>query len=227
MNKIKRNKRSIIITIVGTLIYLLTGIILWRKLPGEMVVNYAFDGSANTYASKAFAVFVPGIFILAMQCLVAFGMGFDPEEKGISDKIYRLCLWIVPAASVFASIIIYGGALGRHLNVQFLGLFWSGFIFIAMGNYIPKVKKNYFVGYRTPWALNTAENWNATNRFGGWVLFLCGCALLAVSVGAIFVLYSEFMLFVILIGAVLITTVLPIGYSVRYYLKYEGKSKEE
>ena len=34
-----------------------------------------------------------------------------------------------------------------------------GILLIVLGNYLPKVKRNYAVGIKTSWALNSDENW--------------------------------------------------------------------
>lgn len=227
MKKIKRNKRNIILTLALSAMYLFVGLVLWNRLPLEITTNFAFDGSSNSISSKPFAVLFPGCTLLVMQLLIAFGMGFDPQEKGISDKIYCLCLWIVPIISLFTSFIIYGSALGMHMNIQFLVFFFAGCIFIAVGNYIPKVKKNYFVGFRVPWTLNSAENWNRTNRMSGWIMFLSGCIFVLLSVVALFVLYTEFVVMGLFVTVLAINLLIPLIYSLNYYMNYESKDNNQ
>ncbi len=42
-----------------------------------------------------------------------------------------------------------------------------GILYLILGNFIPKVKPNYSIGFRIPWALNDSDNWYHTHRFGG------------------------------------------------------------
>ena len=53
-----------------------------------------------------------------------------------------------------------------------------GILFIALGNVLPRVEPNWFVGIRTPWTLSSDSVWRKTHRTGGWTFFLGGCALL-------------------------------------------------
>jgi len=42
-----------------------------------------------------------------------------------------------------------------------------GFAFAGMGIYMPKLKQNYYAGFKLPWTLESEENWNATHRLAG------------------------------------------------------------
>ncbi|MBC8082102.1 MAG: SdpI family protein, partial [Hymenobacter sp.] len=100
------------------------------------------------------------------------------------------------------------GPAGRGL-AGLLGLF-----FALLGNYLTTVQPNYFVGFKTPWALEFPRIWTRTHRLGGWLFFATGLltALLALvwSAGAA--------LAVLLVG-VLATTVAVYGYSYWLYRK--------
>lgn len=39
---------------------------------------------------------------------------------------------------------------------------------------MPKIKPNYFIGIRTPWALESEAVWNKTHRLGGKVFIAMG-----------------------------------------------------
>ena len=53
---------------------------------------------------------------------------------------------------------------------------------LALGNYLPRVRQNYTFGIKTPWALEDAENWRRTQRFGGVCFMVCGLAFIAEGV---------------------------------------------
>ena len=54
-----------------------------------------------------------------------------------------------------------------------------GALFVVLGNYMPKMRRNFFVGIRTPWTLADEDVWFRTHRLGG-VLFVIGGVLLMV-----------------------------------------------
>ena len=54
-----------------------------------------------------------------------------------------------------------------------------GLLFIVVGNYMPKIRQNSFMGIRVKWTLENEANWNASHRFGGKVWVAGGFACLA------------------------------------------------
>jgi len=72
------------------------------------------------------------------------------------------------------------------------------------GNMMGKIKTNWFMGIRTPWALNDPDVWNKTQRLGGRVFFLSGLALILLTF-----LASEavrlWVFFPLLFGGILLT----------------------
>ena len=55
-------------------------------------------------------------------------------------------------------------------------------MFIGVGNYLPRVKQNYTLGIKTPWALADPENWRRTQRFGGACFMVLGVGLIVMGV---------------------------------------------
>jgi uncharacterized membrane protein len=70
--------------------------------------------------------------------------------------------------------------LGVYLNVGVWISAAIGVLFIVLGNFLSKVKSNYFFGIRTPWTLASETVWNKTHRLGGKVFIMAG-VLLAMS----------------------------------------------
>jgi uncharacterized membrane protein len=63
-----------------------------------------------------------------------------------------------------------------------LGLIVGAF-FVTLGLVTPKIRRNPWVGVRTPWTLSSDENWARTHRLAGYVLVTAG-ALMVVAVVA-------------------------------------------
>lgn len=45
---------------------------------------------------------------------------------------------------------------------------------IAIGNVMPKLRPNWFVGIKTPWTLSSKTAWDRTHRFGGRLFVAMG-----------------------------------------------------
>ncbi|NCB31303.1 MAG: SdpI family protein [Clostridia bacterium] len=85
-----------------------------------------------------------------------------------------------------------------------------GVLFIAMGNYLPKCRQNYTMGIKTPWALNSEENWARTHRLGGYCFILGGFLLM---------LGTLLNLWWLLFPVLLLTAIIPLVYSYLLFRK--------
>lgn len=209
---IKKNKGALILSSILILLPSLLGLIFWDKLPEQMTTHWGFDGSADGFSTRHVTVFVLPLILLAFQWLAIFITAKDSKNKGQSDKVFRMVIWIVPVISLFANALIYVVSLGQDVRVEFWTLMLLGLLFIVMGNYLPKTKQNYTIGIKIKWTLQDEQNWNATHRFAGKVWVAGGLLMMA----SVFI--PNISLFV-LISSVLILGLIPGIYSYLYYKK--------
>jgi uncharacterized membrane protein len=81
-----------------------------------------------------------------------------------------------------------------------------GVLFVLLGNYLSKIRQNYFIGIKVPWTLNDPNNWNHTHRFASWCFVIVGLVILS---EAIIHWLSSSTIF----GFIMLAAFLPIGYS--------------
>lgn len=89
-----------------------------------------------------------------------------------------------------------------------------GVLMIFFGNYMGKLRKNFFIGFRTPWTLASDEVWARTHRFGGWLFVLSGLVIAADGM-----LGANIPIVVV---AVLCAAFAPLVYSFVLYRRIEG-----
>ena len=92
-----------------------------------------------------------------------------------------------------------------------------GLVFIIVGNYMPKVKQNYFLGIKLPWTYASEENWNKTHRMAG-KLWVAGGILFLAN----FFFRIQWMEVIIMFAMILI----PVVYSYLYSRKEQKKGSE-
>lgn len=174
---------KIIASCIVILLPIAAGLILWNRLPEQMAVHWGISGAADGWGSRFFAVFSLPLIFLFSHLLCLFFVLRDPKNKKQNKKALNLMFWALPAVSLLTGVFLYASALGTPLYTLNLLPLFLGALFIAVGNYFPKLTQNRTFGIRVKWTLENAENWNATHRMGGriWVaggvLMLC-CALL-------------------------------------------------
>ncbi len=207
---IKKNLKMMIITSIIILVPIVAGVLLWEQLPAEMATHFGENGEPNGWSSKPFAVFGMPLFLLATHWFCAFFTGVDPKNQNISNKMITLVLWICPVVSIFGCGSTYMYALDNSINTTTFGVMLLGCIFLVLGNYTPKMKQSYTLGFKLPWTLESEENWNRTHRLAGWLMMLSGVIVLAGG------FLEQFWVVFVALGLVV---VVPMVYSYLLYKK--------
>ena len=88
-----------------------------------------------------------------------------------------------------------------------------GGLFIIVGNYLGKVRRNFFIGIRTPWTLASDEVWARTHRVGGWLFVMAGIAIIS-SAGS-----PPTLLPIVLLVPICSAAVISVAYSYFVYRK--------
>lgn len=167
-----KNKKYWLITSAITLLPIFLGLLLWNQLPDKLPTHFGIDGAADGWSGKGFAVFGLPLMMLAFHIVIFFATRLDKQNRGHNEKVMNLVGLIFPVMSIVNSVIIYSLALGKELNLGSLLFPLLGLLFVAMGNWLPKVKQNSTLGIKIKWTLYNEENWNKTHRFAGftWVI---------------------------------------------------------
>lgn len=211
----KKNLKKIIIGSVVILLPMLAGLILWNKLPELLPIHWNAAGEVDGWGSRAAVVFGESLGLLAIHWLCIAVCFADPRNKGQSGKAMLLVLWVCPALSVLVGAATYLTALGlQPFSMDKIVLIFMGLLFIVIGNYLPKCRRNYTIGIKVPWALDNEENWNATHRFAGKLWVGSGIATLLLA----FLPWGEIG-FWLSIGIILAAGVVSCVYSYIYYRK--------
>lgn len=213
---IKKHLKTIIITSVITLTPVLVGLILWDKLPDAIPTHFNINNEPDSYSSKAFAVFGMPILMLALHIVCILATKLDPKMSNLSDKVFTLILFIIPATSLLMCGIIYPVALGQEVRVGLIVILFMGLLFTVSGNYLPKCKPTYTVGIKLPWTLDDSENWAKTHALAGKLWVACGLLIIITSF-----LESPFIFF----SLVIIMILVPTAYSYILFKNKKDKTK--
>lgn len=223
MKKIKENLEMIIITSILTAMPALVGVLIWNRLPDKIATHFNFQGVADGWSSKSFAVFGLSGILLALHLVCAFSTGYGDETNKIPNKLYRIILWIVPAASIYVSAIVYANGLGYNITDSlFLIQVFIGILFIVLGNYAPKARRNNVFGIRIPTTMKSEKNWYHTHRFAAYVMVIEGFSII---IGALtgFLLKFELSTSCFIYAALLLLyMIIPVTYSYIYYLRHKN-----
>ena len=157
---------------------------LWDKFPPRVAIHWGLNGQPNGWADKEWGLLLMPFTNVGLALLFAFLPHLDsrmrdygPETKASLEhvlKILRVATGIFMAAM---ALLIDAVALGWKLDVLRLVTLGMLVLFAVMGNYLPKLRPNRFVGIRTPWTLQTPEVWTRTHRLFGSIMLIGSLAL--------------------------------------------------
>lgn len=210
-NKFRFRKNSIRSIVVSLVILIIFNAIFYNKMPAELPTHWNFQGQVDKYGSKFEAMVMTPGFLVLMNLFLCFMLDNDPKNERQNNFLMTLSKMSMPILMIVIYVITILAGLGRGVNTSVIISLLTGVLFIAIGNYMPKVKRNYTMGIKLPWTLNSDENWRRTHRFGGLCFIFMGIFFFA----APFV-KSELIIFIPLA----IVVVLPMIYS--YYLYTKG-----
>lgn len=197
----------------------IVGILTYPFLPDQIASHWNLKGEVDDYMGKFM-----GTFLLPFLCLFIYGMMLatpliDPrkENYGKFKKGYRFIRigMILFFAGLYLVTIAFN--LGYKIDVGKMVTLGLGVLFIIMGNYLPQVRHNYFMGIKVPWTLASEKIWRKTHRLAGKLYLFSGIIILfSVFLGDV---VRFWLLMILLIGSSLAATV----YSYIIYQREERK----
>ena len=210
-NKIKFKKESIISIVFSILLFALINLLFYKKMPETIPTHWGFNNEIDDYSTKFSAFIKTPIFLILINIFSCFMLDNDPKNINKNKLIILIGKATVPLVLLITFMISVFYGLGKEINVMVIVSLFVGFLLIVIGNYLPKTKRNYTVGIKLPWTLNSDENWNKTHRLAGYFFIIGGILFLLTSF-----LGNNHLIFAILI----VITIIPSIYS--FYLYKNG-----
>lgn len=192
---------------------------LYSSLPNPAPIHWDLHGRADqTGPPWEIAALVPVIGLVTIVLLVVlpwlgpFRENFErfPQTYGrIGVMLMGLCvaLHIVLLFKAAGHAIQIGGAITLVL----------GLAFTILGNWMGKIRRNFYIGIRTPWTLSSEAVWERTHRAGAKV---------TVAIGLIWIvagLYGRDVLCIaVIVAGAVFAIVWSFAYSLYWYRKLGG-----
>jgi uncharacterized membrane protein len=158
---------------------------LWAlpRLPAEVATHWGVDGEPNGWSSPLFAaLLMPGIMLM-LSLLFSALPNIDPLKKNYEfhGSVYFLLVNVLVGFMAAIQVLLIGSAIGWAVDMRRSLPILLGLLFVVMGNLIPRIRPNWFMGIRTPWTLSSERVWRKTHRVGGYTFILAGLAFIATA----------------------------------------------
>ena len=159
--KLKLALSTLLTILPGVLVTLLSNVLPMEDAPLWM----------SQMGNGFFYMILGGPVILAVLNIFCLFIT-EKTNKDRNDKVKDLLYWLIPSISFVISYFFAAYLFGFADNTEKLMLILFAVMFIMIGNYLPKCKKNTTVGIKVKWTLQNNRNWEATHRFCGrlWVV---------------------------------------------------------
>lgn len=212
----KNKKICIWILAVTPLLVLLA---IYSRLPNQVPLQWGLEG-VSRYGSKRELIPLASLNILFALGMPVFAK-IDPKRKNyqrFSGTHETMILLVEVFVVVMMGLTLVESLHPNTFSIPKAVTVLVGFLFLFLGNMMPKVKQNFFMGMKTPWALSSETVWNKTQRLGGKMFFFGGILMVVGSF-----LVREKVLMGLLIGIAILICVVP---TVMSYLWYQREWKE-
>lgn len=151
---------------------------VYGNLPEQIPIHFDWRGVADGWGPKYVLWFLPTIGI-PLVLLVNSALTKKIELGQSAAKQRSIGVITLVFTSLLICYIIYGAEAGSYNGLGGLSILF-GLFFGALGNYLPVIRPNGFVGIRVPPTMKDERIWTKTHRFAG-PLFLFGGVLLALN----------------------------------------------
>lgn len=214
-----RSATQIILLII--VVQIVISLVTYSFMPAIVPSHWGINGQVNGYAPKwVNAVLFPALSIglyLLMRVSLFFKMRpyTDDESRQANIKTTNLILVGVLLFFLVIQIIVTLVGLGFQLDFPFVMNLALSVFLIFIGNYLGKLRPNYWAGIRTPWTLANDTVWERTHRLGGWLFVAAGLIGLLTS-------FVPALRFWAVIGALLLATAILCIYSYMLYNRVQS-----
>ncbi|KWU59187.1 SdpI family protein [Priestia megaterium] len=197
-----------------TVLTLVAWLIALPHLPATMPIHWGANGEADGFATKINAMILTVGIMVLIYFIIAFVPRIDPRKENYKyfSKTYNIVLNAVLLLFFFVNMSTILQGLGYNVPMSYIAPIMAGLVFIIIGNYLQRVRSNYFMGIRTPWTLSNETVWKKTHRLSGKIFFI----------GGLLILISAFLpdgyKSVIMWGSIVLCVAIPYLYS---YLAYK------
>ncbi len=212
-------KVTLLVAVVLTIGAAAYSAVLYPQLPERIPIHWNIRGEVDGYGSKATGLFLmPGVmvFLLGLWLVLPW---LSPQNFKIEG--FRQAwdwVWLMTSGLMaFCHLVIIQA--GMHPTADLGRVMVSGLcaFFALIGVPLGKVKRNFWMGYRTPWTLANDKVWESCQHFASKTLIVTGL------IGAAGVWLG--VPIPVCIGLFLLGSLLPLPQSVIVYKRMESRGE--
>ncbi len=214
----RKSTAAILVIILASFII---GIYIYPEIPESMPSHWNAAGQVDSYMPRFWGIFLMPLISVGLVLLFVAIPRIDPLKKNIEKfmRYYEALVVLIIAFLFYIYLLTLFWSLGYTFNMVQMMAPALGFLFYFMGIVMDKVKRNWFIGIKTPWTLSSDRVWDKTHKLGAKVFRASGVICLF---GILFPLFAIWFILVPVLAGVVYT----VAYSYFEYQKLGKKIKD-
>jgi uncharacterized membrane protein len=152
----------------------------YPRMPERVVTHWGLFGEPNGWSSRLSTVLeFPAL--MALFAALFFGIReLDPRKANYKKFAQSFDVIVVAVLFAIAAIhvMIIGVALGWPIPIRRAAPAVVGLLLLTLGNVLPRVRPNSFIGIRNPWTFSDNDSWSLAQRLAGYGLVVSGALFL-------------------------------------------------
>lgn len=178
-NPIRSMSPATLLAVLIIIVQILVSIVTYPFMPDSVPSHWDASGQVNGYLPKLVNALLYPLLSIGIYALVRVLMTIGPRlgyqnQRKASIGIINLILDGVLLFMLIVQLTTTAVALGVPIDLTFVICLSISVLFIFLGNYMGKLRRNFWAGIRTPWTLASDVVWERTHRLGGWLFVLAG-----------------------------------------------------
>lgn len=148
-------------------------------LPATVPIHWGANGQANGYGPKWVDTFLFPLISLGLYLLIRVLIAAGPRMGGREVTATNLQIAKIVTAGIalfmlIIQLVVLAAALGISFDMAMVITLAVSVLFIFIGNFMGRMRRNFWMGIRTPWTLTNTTVWERTHRLGGWLFVAVG-----------------------------------------------------
>jgi len=154
---------------------------VYGRLPEQIPTHFDLSGEPDDWTDRFPGAFVMPALAAGVYLLLFALRRIDPRRAHYQrfEGTYWVILNVIAITMAAFHVLTLGLALGWPIDMGRAVTVTLGVLFVGLGNYLPRIRSNWWIGIRTPWTLESESVWRETHRVAGWTFVAAGLALVA------------------------------------------------
>lgn len=195
-----------------------TALVAYPYLPEKIPIHWNIRGEVDGYGEKTWAVFLTPVAVVALWGLFRLLPWLSPKSFTLDTfrGTYEFTVALTLGLMAYIHALMLWAAWAGPVDVSRPLLAGMCLFFTLLGNVLGKVKRNFFVGVRTPWTLASERVWIDTHRLAARLFVAAGL------IGFTFcVAVGGWIAFTATLGLIACAALVPAAYSLIHYKRLE------